>query len=134
MPLCDESRDGCRRHGALGMLDVILAFSVCAHAFLSGGRMFEQMLRFVSSHRTVGALVYSWGSFEIGRMYFNMGRKKGGFLWGGLGILAAIVYFFVAGYLREWSGLTLLGVTVELEIRLMRRWFSADSQGPQPSG
>ena len=89
--------------------------------------MFEQMLQFVSSHQTIGALVYSWCSFEIGRMYFKMRRKRGAFLWGGLGILVAIFYFFVAGYLRRWLEAVLLGASVVPEVWVMRRWFLSDS-------
>ena len=89
--------------------------------------MFDKILHFVSSHQTIGALVYSWGSFEIGRMYFTMRRKRGACLWGGLGVLAAIIYFFVAGYLGQWFGAFLLGASVVLEVWVMRRWFSSDS-------
>jgi hypothetical protein len=90
--------------------------------------MFDQLWHFLSSHQTIGALVYSWGSFEIGRMYFRMGRENAAFLWGGLGILAAVIYFFVAVFLKEWGGIAALGVTVGLEAWLMKRWFRSDSQ------
>jgi hypothetical protein len=94
--------------------------------------MFEQILHFLSSHPTLGGLAYSWVSFEIGRMYSNRGKEKGAFLWGGLGILCAVIYFFVGIFVMEWVGVILLGATVGLEVWLMKRWSQADSQSQQP--
>jgi hypothetical protein len=93
--------------------------------------MFDQILHFLSSHQTAGALVYSWGSFEIGRTFFKMQREKTGYLWGGLGLLAATIYFFVAAVLLQWLGAVLLGITVGLEAWLMKRWLPADSPSAQ---
>jgi hypothetical protein len=91
--------------------------------------MLEQILHFLSSHPTAGALVYSWGSFEIGRMYFNRGKEKAAFLWGGLGILCGVIYFFVAAFYMEWVGVILLGVTVGLEGWLLKRRFQRGAEG-----
>ncbi len=90
--------------------------------------MFDQILHFISSYPTIGALVYSWGSFEIGRMFFKMGREKGAFLWGVLGIVAAVIYFFVAAFHLQWFGIVSLGATVGLEVWIMKRWVEAGSQ------
>jgi|SRR5450432_184950 hypothetical protein len=91
--------------------------------------MFDQMLRFLSSHQTIGALIYSWGSFEIGRMFFKSGRQKGGFLWGALGVVTAVIYFFVAIFLRQWLGVVLLAATAASEAWLMKRWLG-ETQPP----
>ncbi len=84
-------------------------------------------MRILSAHPALGALVYSWGSFEIGRMFFGMRRLRGALLWGGLGTLTAIIYILVTVIRGQLFGAILLGITAALQIWLMKRWFRSGS-------
>jgi membrane protein implicated in regulation of membrane protease activity len=88
------------------------------------------MVRLLSSHETIGGLVYSWGSFQIGRMYHGTGKPRGAFLWSILGIIAALIYLVVGFVVGQWVGAIFLTVSLALEVMLVRRWFSSPPQPP----
>jgi hypothetical protein len=87
--------------------------------------MVDAVIAFFSSHATLAALVYSWGSFEIGRMYHGMGRRMGAVLWTTLGIGAAAIYAVAGCFLGQWIGSALLALSIGLQARLMWRWFKS---------
>jgi hypothetical protein len=93
--------------------------------------MIDAVLNFFSAHTTVAALIYSWGSFEIGRMYYGMKRRTGTFLWCILGIGAAIVYAIVGCFLRQWIESILLALTIVLQVKFARRWFRSLPDPPE---
>lgn len=95
--------------------------------------MIDAVINFFSSHATLAALIYSWGSFEIGRMYYGMRRRTGTFLWCILGIGAAVVYAIAGCFLGQWIGSILLALTIVLQVRFARRWFNSLPQSPEES-
>jgi hypothetical protein len=95
--------------------------------------MIDAVINFFSSHATLAALIYSWGSFEIGRMYYGMKRRTGTFLWCILGIGAAVVYAIAGCFLRQWIGSILLALTIVLQVKFARRWFNSLPQSPGES-
>ncbi len=96
--------------------------------------MFDELLGFLSTHPMLGALVYSWGCFEIGRTLFKVGRRTGAFLWEWLAILTAIIYFFVAAADRQPLAATLLAVTAGSQVWLQRRQLRSDSKSANMGG
>jgi hypothetical protein len=56
----------------------------------------KAMLDFLYSHPAIGALAYSWGSFEIGRGAHKAGREIASTLSCGIGFVCAMVGFSVA--------------------------------------
>jgi hypothetical protein len=126
--------------GAATLTDV-MAHSTCATSayptpsvaspFCSGARMFDLIVQFFSSHQSLAALVYSWVSFEIGRMYLRMGKKTGARLWGALGIGVAVIYLFVAYFVGQWVGVLLLAASVAFQARAVWHWFNSRPETPQ---
>jgi hypothetical protein len=85
--------------------------------------MLQQILHILLLPNATGSgLAYSWSSFLIGRMFFKRGQERAAFLWVGLGILAAIIYFCAGCFLGAWIGAILLGGTVAMETWIARRW------------
>ncbi len=92
--------------------------------------MLDWLISFVSSHQTIGGLVYSWGSFQVGRMYHGMGKPKGAFLWSSLGVVSAFIYLIVGCLVGQWIGAAFLALTIAIEIVFLRRWFSSPPAPP----
>lgn len=88
--------------------------------------MIDAVINFFSSHATLAALIYSWGSFEIGRVYYDgMGRRTGAVLWSVLGIGATAVYAVAGCFLGQWIGSVLLTLSIWLQVRLAKGWFNS---------
>lgn len=87
--------------------------------------MIDFIINFFSSHTTLAALIYSWGSFEIGRMYQGMRRRTGAVLWSVLGIGTATVYAVAGCLLGQWIGSVLLVLSIALQVWLAKRWFNS---------
>jgi hypothetical protein len=95
--------------------------------------MIDNITSFLSVHSAFAALIYSWGSFEIGRMYYGMKRRAGMILWCTLGIAAAVIYAIAGCFLGQWISAILLFVTIVFQIKFLKRWVNTLPQSPHDS-
>ncbi len=86
--------------------------------------MIHDVRNFLAAHSGLAALVYSWGSFEIGRIYYGMKRRAGTILWCTLGISVAVIYAIAGCFLGQWISATLLFVTIIVQVRFLKRWVN----------
>jgi len=75
---------------------------------------------FIASHLWIGALIYSWRSFEIGRGAHKGDRQTGAILSTVQGVFVGITGLGTAIMQQQWIGVALMATTLGYQGARMR--------------